>query len=67
MTTHSDTLLYVLAYVRSHPNCKHSTICGTDREASARRRDALQLACALGYIVRSPKRPWTYQIKETQQ
>jgi hypothetical protein len=67
MTVPNQTLLYVVQYVQQHPNCKHSTITGTEREASARRRDALATAVALGYLTKSPKRPWTYSAKETQQ
>ena len=67
MTVPSNTLLYVVQYVRQHPGAKHRTICGTEREASARRRDALATAVALGYLTKSPKRPWRYTAKEETQ
>ena len=60
-----ETLQYILSYIKEHPDCKHSAICGVDREGQKRRSDALRYLVGTGVIVRSPKRPWRYSMRET--
>jgi hypothetical protein len=58
-----ESISRTVRYVSLHPGVKHSTVVcalADDREGQARIRAALFVATARRFIVKSPKRPFTY-------
>ena len=59
-----NTMAFLVSRIKERPGIRHSDLLGYGAETHARRRKALALAVARGLIVRRPRSPWTYCIKE---